>query len=351
MTSPATDGPEGPAPAPGVRTTRRLRWTLWLLGLLAAVPIIVTLIGAATSPPHAPGVPVGRLVYLDADQPSEKTTILRGLYITQSGGPTRLLIHENEPQDTDAGIREWITEPAVSPDGTQAAYIKQNIVLTEETHTQDTQLWVMPLNSSGASPRQLLDLTKLGLKQIVGLTWTPDGRSVAFLQDQRLFEIPANGVASPTQLPLGDAPPLRIAPDVSATRAPAFSAAGGVNYWAQTAVGPVIVAGGKPYPARNLVAAYNGHEYALAMAGENLICHSPVPRWDSATTRKVHWGWSLFGGRKITSLHWSPDGKDIAYTVSKPPVPEDEIFYLDLADGKTYQLPVRTGRAAWDWTR
>ena len=66
---------------------------------------------------------------------------------------------------------------------------------------------------------------------------------------------------------------------------------------------------------------------------------------------KSKWGWSVFGRRHITSLHWSPDGKYIGFTVSKPPVPEDELFYLDLADGKTYQLPVRTGRAAWDWTR
>ena len=41
----------------------------------------------------------------------------------------------------------------------------------------------------------------------------------------------------------------------------------------------------------------------------------------------------------------------MCYTVSKPPIPEDELFYVDLADGKTFQLPVRTGRAAWDWAR
>ena len=142
MISPATDGPGGSSASDSgdIQATRRLRWLLWLLGLLVAAPIIVTLIGAATSPPHARGVPAGHLVYLDADQPSEKTTILRGLYLSQPDGSPRLLIHENEPQDSDAGIREWITEPAASPDGTQVAYLKQNITLQEETHSQDTQL-------------------------------------------------------------------------------------------------------------------------------------------------------------------------------------------------------------------
>ena len=169
-------------------------------------------------------------MYLDADQPSEKTTILRGLYITQPGGPPRLLVHENEPQDTDAGIREWITEPAASPDGTQVAYIQQNITLLEETHTQDTQLWVMPLNAPNAKPRQLLDMTKLHLKQVVGLTWTPDGRSVVFLQDQTLYRVPVHGQSrAVTQQPLPRlVPPLKNAADISATSEPGFAAAGDV---------------------------------------------------------------------------------------------------------------------------
>ena len=60
------------------------------------------------------------MVYLEADAPSEKTTTLRGLYVTAPGRGTRLLVHEDEPQDTDGGVREWITQPALSPDGTQA---------------------------------------------------------------------------------------------------------------------------------------------------------------------------------------------------------------------------------------
>ena len=229
-----------------------MRWALWLLGLLAAVPVIVTLIGAATSPPHAPGVPVGHLVYLDADQPSEKTTILRGLYITQPGGPPRLLVHEDEPQDTDAGIREWITEPAVSPDGTQVAYIQQNITLLEETHTQVTQLWVMPLNVTNAKPRLLLDMTKMHLKQVVGLTWALDGRSVLFLQDNRQYSVPIQGKSAllPSDIPLGllYRPPtsfysLKMMTDISATTNLALRPNGVFAYGTNTPYGEQVIAG------------------------------------------------------------------------------------------------------------
>ena len=65
----------------------------------------------------------------------------------------------------------------------------------------------------------------------------------------------------------------------------------------------------------------------------------------------VRWGWSVFGRRHVTSLRWSPDGTQLAYTVSTPPVPEDEIFVVDIASDKTVQLPYRAGRAAWDWSK
>ena len=53
----------------------------------------------------------------------------------------------------------------------------------------------------------------------------------------------------------------------------------------------------------------------------------------------VHWGWSVFGKRRITSLRWSPDGSQIAYTVSKPPVPDDEIFVLTPATARRFSFP------------
>ena len=361
MTSPATDS-ETPRRGGG-GAGRRLRVVLWLLGLLVAAPVIVTLFGAATSPPHVAGVPVGRLVYLDADQPSEKTTILRGLYVTPpGGGPPRLLVHEDEPQDSDSGVREWITEPAVSPDGTQVAYIKQDITLLEETHSQDNQIWVVSLNTANAKPRQLLDLTKLGFKQIVGLAWTADGKSVVFSQDAALYRVPAAaslGAAKPAPwVTLAPFAPLKTRPDISATQGVTLRPPATLAYTAQTVRGPEVIVTMATARSRSQ-GEYHTSAWAL---GDGQIAYvdpthpaqivvQDLPPLNGVRSFRAHWGWSLFGRRAITSLRWSPDGQYLAYTVGKPPIPEDELFYLNLADGKASQLPVRTGRAAWDWTR
>ena len=75
--------------------------------------------------------------------------------------------------------------------------------------------------------------------------------------------------------------------------------------------------------------------------------------WTSTARRsyQVVLGWSLFGHRKIRSLRWSPDGRYVGYTASKPPVADDEMFYLDTQTGKYFKLPFRCGPASWDWSK
>ena len=339
------------------------RALLWgLLGLAVGVPVLLTLIGALTSPPHIRGVPNGHLVYLEAEAPSEKTTTLRGLYVAGPDGATRLLTHENEPQDTDGGVREWITQPALSQDGTQVAFEKQLITLQEEKQTIQNQIWVMSLApGSDNLPRLVMDLTAGKLKQIVGLAWDSDS-SLIFLEDGVEYSVPTETPDEPLTIPL-DLHGLTLAatPDVSATRSPAMAENGRFAYGVQTPTGPqtlVVNAGA--------VTSGPAAVFALSPAGDRIAFIPPdsgdgsggavVRTYDLATNAygadiPVHWGWSVFGRRHVTSLRWSPDGAQIAFTVSKPPVPEDEIFIVDLASGKTVQLPYRTGRAAWDWSK
>ena len=52
----------------------------------------------------------------------------------------------------------------------------------------------------------------------------------------------------------------------------------------------------------------------------------------------------------VEAPNWSPDGKYIAYSVSKRPF-EDELFYMDIHTGKCWQMPVRTGSFGWDWVK
>lgn len=334
-----------------------------LLGLVVGVPLLLTLIGALTSPPHVKGIPAGHLVYLEAEAPSEKTTTLRGLYVTGPGGATRLLVHENEPQDIDGGVREWITQPALSPDGTQLAFEKQLITLGEGKQTVQNQIWVMPLAPGSANlPRLVMDLTQQKLKQIVGLAWDSDS-SLLFLEDGVQYSVPTDTADPPLKIPLDlNGLTLATTPDVSATRSPALAESGRFTYGVQTPTGPQTLVQNAGAVSPGPAAAV----FALAPAGDRIAFVPPdskdssggavIRTYDFATSAygadiPVRWGWSVFGRRHITSLRWSPDGAQLAFTVSKPPVPEDEIFVVDAASGKTVQLPYRAGRAAWDWSR
>jgi hypothetical protein len=351
-----------PPPIPAAKATapRKSRWVwLWIaLGLLAGVPLVLTGIGAITSPPHVAGVPNGHFVYLEAEAPSEKTTTLRGLYVTAPGENSRLLVHENEPQDIDGGVREWVTQPALSPDGTQLAFEKQLITLLDEKQSIQNQIWVMPLAAdSKIAPRMVIDLTQKKLKQIVGLAWDSDA-SVLFLEDGTQYSVSTDAPGEPLQSPLDlHGLALTPAPDVSATRSPALTEAGSFAFSVQTPNGPQVLVQNQgamiPGPASAL--------FALSPTGDRIAfvppdTHGLIRFYDIAKNQygpdlPVRWGWSVFGKRHITSLRWSPDGTQIAFTVSKPPIPEDEIFLVDIASGKTVQLPYRTGRAAWDWAK
>lgn len=354
MPSPAIDSDsENPArlisdaPAPAVGRTARRRWFWGLVTLLVAVPVALTLAGALTSPPHVKGVPVGHLVYLEADEPSEHTTLLRGLRMLGLDGTSREVTHEFEAQDSDTGNREWITQPKLSPNGQRIAYEKQFITILDEKQTIDDQLWVVPVAGADAQPRMLLDLTKQRLKRFVGLAWTPDSKSVVFLNDSVLHTVNALGApAQDTDKPLPGCPSLRLTRDVSATRDLSVGPAGAVTYTAETPGGSRVISDGHETNSGGLFSiSPDGRQMALLTADGHGI---QINTGGVTRSLDVRWGWSVFGKRHITALRWSPDGKFLAYSVSKAPF-EDELFYVNPATGQCCQLPVRTGSAGWDW--
>ena len=341
------------APAPASAPRRRPWWLWGGLGLVVGVPLLLTLIGALTSPPHVKGIPAGTLVYLEADAPSEHTTTLRGLYAVTPGTPPRLLVHETEPQDSDGGVREWITQPALSPDGRWVAYEKQLISLQEEKQSIVSQLWVQPIDLS-APAHLLLDFTAQKMKQPVGLAWDSDS-SVLILEDGTAYSVPTQTLDTPLKMPL-DLHGLTLSPTpaLSATRSPSLTEAGGFAYSVQTPTGPQILiqTAGKaaPGPAASVFAlSPTGGVLAYVPPGTNVLRLSNPATGATLKDIPARWGWSVFGKRAVTSLRWSPDGQSLAYTVSKPPVPDDEIFIVSVDTGKTVQLPYRTGLAAWDW--
>ena len=64
-----------------------------------------------------------------------------------------------------------------SPDGLMAVYEIRTI--NAEKDTYDTHLWMIPL--AGGAPRQLT----FGERRNSGATWSPDGRSIAFVSTRR----------------------------------------------------------------------------------------------------------------------------------------------------------------------
>ena len=155
---------------------------------------------------------------------------------------------------------------------------------------------------------------------------------------------------------------LATTPDISATRSPALTESGLFAYGVLTPTGPQTLVQNAGVVTPGPAAAV----FALAPTGDRIAFIPPeskdssggaiIRTYDLAANGygpdiPARWGWSVFGRRRITSLRWSPDGAQLAYTVSKPPIPEDEIFVTDVASGKTVKLPYRAGRAAWDWSK
>lgn len=346
------------APAPRPPAPRRRR--IWLVVLAVAAPLLLTLAGVITAPPRAAVVPQGRIVFLEADQPSEHTSLLRGLRITLPRGGSRELLHETEPQDVDAGSRDWITQPVVSPNGRWLAYEKQLITLQEEHTGIVNQVWALPLDTPHAAPHLLADLTAQHLKQCIGLAWTPSSQSVVFLNDDGALSVNVQGKPHVEADAITNLLPLTLSPSLSATRNPVVYAPHLVAFGAQTTHGPRLLLLGGSGSRRKIVSqplpsvwalTPGGRLAALSAVSERSILVGPdLGLAAPSPVIQARWGWSVFGGRRITSLKWSPNGRYLGYTVSKPPF-EDELFYADTQTGRCYQLPLRTGRAAWDWTR
>lgn len=345
-----------------------LKWgTAALIVIAVSVPIAATVGGAVTSPATR-GVPEGHIIHLEANTPSEHTSTLRELISVGPDGKWHLLTREHEPQSVDAGSRDWISMPTVSPDGTQVAFIDQKITLQEEEQSDFWELWVLPVDpktqTSGAG-RLVADLSKLKLDEVRGLTWNPDGKAIVLASKGNIYGFDA---ATGKQVTILDSSRWPI---ISNARWPAFDRSGMLYFLAHTQsgdgvvdlfafsantqqkiplCGPAIVfdvsqdSSKKTY---NNEIAYvpPGHRNQIVIQTASMVGGLTVKQ----ETLKAKYGWSLFGGRHISALHWSPSGRYLGYSVTKPPGGEDELFYLDTTTGACYKLPYRSGQASWTW--
>lgn len=334
----------------GFNTKRRRAW-LSLLVCVAAVPLAITLAGILTAPPRVSGVPTGHLITLQADPSSAA----HGLFVAGPGGASRLLARD-EPQAGGGAGRERITQTALSPDGTQLALEKQWTTVQNGTPSTDNQIWVMPMTPDTENPPHLvLDLSRQKLKQIAGLAWDSDS-SLLFLEDGASYSVATETDDAPlvTPLALHGLTPAKMG-GVSATGSPVLTESGTFAYAVQTPSGPQILTQSQerttPGPAAAVFAlSLTGDQIAFVPPGSaNVIRRYDLARRSTLADIPVHWRWSLFGHRRITSLRWSPDGSAIACTVSKSLGADHELFLVTPATGQTVQLPYRTVPDAWDW--
>lgn len=360
-----------------------LKWgSAALIVIAMGVPLAATIGGAVTSPPTR-GVPEGHLIHLEANTPSEHTSTLRELISVGPDGKWHLLIREHEPQSVDAGSRDWISMPTVSPDGTQIAFIDQKITLQEEEQSDFWELWVLPVDpktqASGAG-RLVADLSKAKLDEVRGLTWSPDGKSIVLASKGKIYSFDA---ATGKQTPYFEDASAPTDPKYGIpvdARWPVFASNGSLFFLGKdkgverpvsiyeedggTTAGPDLSLQSSSIrvmtsfdPASAFAVSADGGKIAYVpvdtqhqIAVEQVESPRAIPGATAKPTMlKAKYGWSLFGGRHVSALHWSPSGRYLGYSVTKPPGGEDELFYLDTVTQACYKLPYRSGQASWTW--
>lgn len=326
---------------------KRNRMIGWgIVALIIIAPVIVTVIGAVTSPPTG-NIPVGHVVYIEADQPSEKTTMLRGLFIVDPSGASHLLTHETEPQDVDAGSREWITEPAISPDGSQAAFIKQIITLQEGQHSIVNQIWLVKLNGNTVPMLQY----NLTLNRITPppsrIVWSKDGKSLLFISYKDCYQLDLTSLRlTKPSVRFGeykqtvDVPLMELIGTTKDNSPICLVKTDNTLQYDNVLMPNVAAASADPTGRYIAYALVSDKRHIVIKALEKNVPDITIP---------IVYGWSLLGSRKITSVRWSPDSRFIGYTVSKPPGADDELFITSIETHLTIKLPFRAGQVRWDW--
>ncbi|MGE5836694.1 MAG: amidohydrolase family protein [Acidobacteriota bacterium] len=204
------------------------------------------------------------------------------------------------PEGTDA------IAPAFSPDGRRLAFFAPGAA-------RRTQVWVMPVDSAGATPVRLTDHADVAATRV---RWTPDGSHVIYSADGRLWSAPVEGGA-PAEIPVTvslsfDRPRTRLA-------APHFPEPGTpqtVRAFMGLALSP---------DARNVAMLALGKLWVMPVGG---------------TPRAV-----VDVPMSAQQLAWSPDGATLAWSAG--PWREEDLFAADLATGSIRRITSLPGREAF----
>jgi len=203
------------------------------------------------------------------------------------------------PEGTDA------IAPAFSPDGRHVAFLAHDAA-------RRTQVWVMSVDSAGATPVRLTDHADVAATRV---RWTPDGNQLIYSADGRLWSAPVAGGA-PTEIPFTvslsfDRPRSRLA-------------------------SPHFPEPGTPQPVRafmGLALSPDGRNVAMLALGKLWVM--PV----GGTPRAV-----VDVPMSAQQLAWSPDAATLAWSAGS--WREEDLFAADLATGSIRRITSLPGREA-----
>jgi len=196
--------------------------------------------------------------------------------------------------------------PALSPDGGTLAFVR-----IQGAAAQDVYLEACGGGKPSAEPRRLT----FDERNVNGIDWTPDGRSVIFSSNRsgtyEMWRIPASG-GQPERLALGDGDHPSISRDGHRL---AFSRSiSDYNIW--RASGPAATGKGTP-PTRLIASTQSEYQPQFSFDGKRIVFGSSrsgsFEIWvcDSEGLNPVQL--TSFGGPALGSPRWSPDGRWIAF--------------------------------------
>jgi Tol biopolymer transport system component len=268
--------------------------------MFAALTSMLALAGAA------PAAEASRLVFQSAASTDAARAGHSHLYSSTPRGTQRRAITRGSGLDSD---------PSVSPNGRQVAFIRRARVSSTRT-----ELWVTGIGGSGA--RRLLRARFVGTPG-----WTPDGAWIAFSHPGGIDLVHPDGSERHALVKRDDAWEIYglLDPTFSADgKLLAFSAEGG----SQTSV-YTMPADGTGTPTR----VATGYFPAFAPSGDRIAYTGKgLCILSTGSGEKRCFGGKNTGGRGITPS-WSPDGTQIAINRGYLPHPYQELAIVTVATG------------------
>jgi eukaryotic-like serine/threonine-protein kinase len=273
--------------------------------------------------------------------PDGKWVVTDGLVLLSTeSGETRSLTSPPTKSSSDLS-------PAVSPEGRTVAFIRSASDFVSD-------IYLLDLTEDSKPKGELRRLTSLK-NQILGCTWTPNGRDIIFASGRpmamNLGRVPASRATEPEQLAVGAGEAWFPAVSRRGNRLAYQRTTIDTNIWRLSLSGPGVATSS----ASQFIASTR-HESAAQYSpnGKRLAFESNrsgvLGIWVSDADRSNAVGLFLQAGTMCGTPRWSPDGQRIAFDFSAEG--NVDIYVIRVGGGKPIDLTTEPAYdAAPSWSR